>query len=172
MKKNSYLYLVPMIFGTMLTISLLFAWRSHIYSVIFFKPNFQKIYITSSLILAAISSLGFIIFKKDILSGNLINTLKKITALPLALFLVCLLTLQIPLSLLIYLSDGTQSTYTTAYTQSPGGRNSCRGIEIFEPELNKAIKICHSSGDSNKGLVKIYKTSNTKGIVITGAAFY
>ena len=172
MNKNSYFYLAPLIFGGMLTISLFFTWKCHIYNVIFFKTSLQNLYIISSLILASITSLGIFLFKANLLTGELIRTIKVITSLPLTLFIAYLLILNIPLSLLIYLPDGNRSTYTAEYKKSSGGRRGCRGIEIFEPELNREIEICYSGGASDKGLVRIYKTSNSNGIIITGAALY
>ncbi len=74
MNKNSYRYLVPLIFGTLLSASLFVTWHSHIYSRTFFKPDLQQSYLIASSALAIITSLGMLFFKANITPSN---TLKK-----------------------------------------------------------------------------------------------
>ena len=168
LNKNSYRYLVPLIFGTLLSASLLVTWHSHIYSRTFFKPDLQQSYLIASSVLAIITSLGMLLFKSNIIPGNTLKNIKIIICTPIAALIVCMLILVIPFSLSIYLSTGTQSSYTTAYKKTSGGRRSCSGIEFFEPELNKEIKICRSNVIDNTGQVSVYKTSTHNGIVIIG----
>ncbi|WP_300627055.1 hypothetical protein [Pseudomonas sp.] len=167
MKKNSYGYLLPVIFGGLLIVSLIFTWHHYVYSKTFFKPDLQRSYLIASSVLAIIISLGIFIFKTHLTPNDTAKNIKVIISIPAASFMVCMAILSIPFSLSVYLANGVQSSYTATYNESFGGRRSCAGIEFFEPELNKEIKVCHPNVANYSGQVKVYKISTDNGIVIT-----
>lgn len=90
--------------------------------------------------------------------------------LPVVVFIASFLMLRIPLYAALHFMDGTETQFITTYTYSSGGRNSCSGASIWEPELNRQIRICYPQGYiGSRGNLRVHKTSNRYGLVITDA---
>ncbi len=85
------------------------------------------------------------------------------------MFIVCTLLSVTLFSLAILCSGGTRSSYTAHYEYSSGGSKSCSGIRVFDPELNKTIKICRPTGIGHRDEVRVVKVSNDLGIVVKEA---
>ena len=74
------------------------------------------------------------------------------------------------LTTLVWLLPGTTSTYTAYSEFSGGSRNSCSGVEVNDPDLQRRIKVCEPAGDYfGGGMLRVTKRSNAAGMTIISA---
>lgn len=72
------------------------------------------------------------------------------------------------LSVVILLTSRTFNSYATTYEYATGGHRSCKGIYVFDTELNQQIKICGTNGADRQGWVRVEKLSGPLGIFVIG----
>jgi hypothetical protein len=164
--KNSYAYLIPVVLGVQLLLALLFIWQFSISPAIHFKPIAGKACLFVSLVLTLAGSvIVWRVRKPQILLEKKWTLLKAFAGM----FVLCTLLSVTLFSLAILCSGGTRSSYTAHYEYSSGGSKSCSGIRVFDPELNKTIKICRPTWIGHRDEVRVVKVSNDLGIVVKEA---
>ena len=62
---------------------------------------------------------------------------------------------------------GEESYSSAAFTYVGGGRNDCSGAEVYDPDLQKEVRVCHPIGDYyDEGTLVVHKRTNTLGAVM------
>lgn len=74
------------------------------------------------------------------------------------------------LTTVVWLLPGTTSTYTAYSEFSGGSRNSCSGVDVNDPDLQRRIKVCEPAGNYfGGGMLRVTKRSNAAGMTIINA---
>lgn len=74
------------------------------------------------------------------------------------------------LTTLVWLLPGTISTYTAYSEFSAGSRNSCSGVDVNDPDLQRRIKVCEPAGNYfGGGMLSVTKRSNAAGMTIVNS---
>ncbi|MCT2417893.1 hypothetical protein N1689_08540 [Pantoea sp. XY16] len=74
------------------------------------------------------------------------------------------------LTTLVWLLPGTISTYTAYSEFSAGSRNSCSGVDVNDPDLQRRIKVCEPAGNYfGGGMLSVTKRSTAAGMTIVNS---
>jgi len=166
MKTYSTTRLALIITGTLGCIFTFFVWRNEIERTTFLTQS-------------TLNALGYAILPPG-LSGFLMikkwGKVKPVTGMKnnLKLLAGSLLLIgfcsYIVLTTVVWLIPGTVSSYTAKGEFSGGGRNSCSGVDVDDPDLQRRIKVCEPEGYYFAGgTVGVIKRSNAAGMVIVNA---
>lgn len=166
MNRNSYAYLIPVAIGLLLFTALILALIFIVWPSVHFKPLAEKTCLISSLVLTiALVLRTWLTRKAEFLRHKPLDRLKAI----LGLLLGSAMVMAALLSVVILLTSTVPSSYVASYEYSPGGHRSCSGIQVFDAEVNKKIKICHASHYGDQGWARVEKRSGPLGIVVRNA---
>ena len=167
LNKNSYAFVIPAAIGMLLFMALILAWVFIIWPSVHFKPVAEKTCLISSPVLAIAWMLNLWRMRKpEFLRRKPMEHLKAF----LGALIASAMVMAALLAVLILLTSTTLSSYVTQYEYTPGGSRSCSGILVFDPEVNKQIKICRASSRGDQGWVRVEKRSGRFGIVVTNTA--
>lgn len=166
MKRNSYAYVIPGAIGLLLFTALVLAWMFILWPSVHFKPIAEK----TCLIAAPILAIGWMLHQwrsknAEFLRKKLLDRVKVF----LGALIASAMVMAALLATLIMLTSTTFSSYITAYEYVAGGSRSCSGIQVFDAEVNKKIKICHAGSRADRGWVQVEKRSGPLGIVVINA---
>ncbi|EAS0547010.1 hypothetical protein CQT46_11625 [Salmonella enterica] len=165
MKNYSYLYLFSVTALALGGVFLFFWWRADIDRATFLDPLTFRYIVLGSMGGAFIISL-FLVSKGIIKDGRIDNYLKLFAGVSILVFALVLM----PLITIVYFLPGEPSSYTAPYVYVSGGSRSCSGAEVYDPDLQKNIRICYPYGDYENGnIIYIEKRSNILGAVVTYA---
>ncbi|MDH2066852.1 hypothetical protein [Pantoea sp. GD03673] len=143
-----------------------FVWRNEIDRTTFLtNPLLQALW-------SAVLPLGlsvFLIIKKWGKGTAIKGILNNIKLFAGAVLMVAFLSYML-LTTIVWLLPGTLSTYTEVSEFSGGGRNSCSGADVNDPDLQRRIKVCEPAGNYfGGGPLRVTKRSNTAGMTIVNA---
>lgn len=165
MKKKAYPYLIPAIVGAAALLCGVIVWRAEIYRVTFLNTRGALCVVIGTGLLTIF--LMSIVFAKGNLKGKPISDYLKaclgavLLSYPVAVFIVITAA---------WMLDGEQSAWSEPYRYSSGGRHSCEGAVVNEPELKNEIRVCQPLGNySSDNILYVEKRSNALGIVVLWA---
>lgn len=147
-------------------IFIFFVWLNEIERTTFLAQPILKV------LWCAVLPLGlsvFLIIKKwgkgEAVTGMMNNIKLFAGAVLMVIFLSYML-----LTTVVWLLPGTTSTYTAYSEFSGGSRNSCSGVEVNDPDLQRRIKVCEPAGNYfSGGMLRVTKRSNAAGMTIINA---
>lgn len=166
MNRNSYAYLIPVAIGLLLFTALVLAWVFILWPSVHFKPIAEKTCLIASPVLA----IGWMLHQwrsqnAEFLRKKALDRLKVF----LGALIASAMVMAALLATLILLTSTRFSSYIAAYEYVAGGSRSCSGIEVFDAEVNKTIKICHAGSRGDHGWAKVEKRSGPLGIRVVNA---
>lgn len=165
MKKYSYPYLFSLTIGFLMLVFCIFWWKNEISRPTYLASSSLQFGFCTSL-LVAIPITAFLIFKRRLLTNSLADYLK----LYLAINILAMLVVIPAIITVTWILPGTASSYTAPYSYASGGRNSCSGAEVVDPQLQREIRICSPFGDlSDDSSLYVEKKTNALGMVVTFA---
>ncbi|WDU62953.1 hypothetical protein LRS56_30490 [Pseudomonas poae] len=163
MNRNSYAFVIPAAIGLLLFTALILAWVFILWPSVHFKPVAEKTCLIASPLLAIVWMLHQWRSKNaEFLRKKPLDRLKVF----LGALIASAMVMAALLATIILLTCTTFSSYVTAYEYVAGGSRSCSGIEVFDAEVNKKIKICHAGSRGDHGWVQVQKRSGPLGIVV------
>ncbi len=166
MKRYSWSFLIP---ATLFFLALFFAfiyWQVHIVRVTFLRTQILNAVLLTALLVALPAAYGLIRRMRGN-GDNVWMRLKRIAAsIGVSLFLTTA-TLYFVVSVLAWAVPGEESYYSATFTYVGGGRNDCSGAEVYDPDLQKEVRVCHPIGDYyDEGTLVVHKRTNTLGAVM------
>lgn len=165
LNKNSYAYLIPVVVGAQAVLAFMLIWQIGIWPTIHFNALAEKACLIACVLLTLIVLLWH--YKKPLI---LQKKKREWPKLVLGVFIASGVVLVHLFAAVIYLTSAVPGSYITTYEYSPSGRYSCSGIEVFDAQLNKRIKVCQPGGRYGGGQARVDKRSGPLGIVVTSSA--
>lgn len=166
MNRNTYADLIPGAIGLLLFTALILGWVFILWPSVHFKPIAEKTCLIASPVLA----IGWMLHqwrssKAELLRKKPLDRLKVF----LGALIASAMVMAALLATFILVTSTTFSRYVTPYEYVAGGSRSCSGIEVFDAEVNRKIKICHASSRGDHGWAQVEKRSGPLGIVVINA---
>ncbi|EMW0511067.1 hypothetical protein ACVD54_004879 [Enterobacter mori] len=165
MKKDSYAFLIPLIVGGLALIFGFVVWSIQIYRVTFLTVLGEQVLAVGALLLPLVVMAMFI--AKRAFKGKTVVDVVKIYlgliifSLPVVIFFIVTAA---------WLLGGEYSAWSQPYRYESGGRKSCSGAKVYEPELKREIRICYPQGNYFiDSTLYVEKRSNSLGMVVLWA---
>ncbi|MGK9175726.1 hypothetical protein KXR87_21320 [Yokenella regensburgei] len=166
MKYYSYSFLVPTVLSIIAVIFGVVYWQVHIVRVTFLHTALLKAIFLTALLIAALMVV-LIIRRMRGTPEDLQTRLKKVVAGIIASLFMTTLVLYFLVSVIAWALPGDEAWYRTTFTYASGSRNNCSGADVFDPDLQKEVRVCYPTGDYyDHGVMVVHKRTTPLGAVM------
>lgn len=148
---------------------LIFYWDRYISIMTWLHSSVEYAILIATIFIAPVATYKLMTQRGVSKTVGILAAIKDVAAILTLCSLLTAAGLYFVLSTLAWALPGDESSYSAPYTYSPGSRHSCSGANVYDPALEKKIRVCYPAGNYyDNRIIVVQKRTNALGTVITG----